>query len=222
MSTSGTNFSIEDNISPRLHLLMLTMRQPQRLMANVGRGVATALKAHFAARESEPNKRHWPKSHFWAGVARATQFVGATDTVATISIASRPFAHKVTGGTIQPGAGRKYLAIPLRAAWYGVTPREFPRNTFRHAVINGKHFLVERPKTVQSAEIPKDAPAAVKRAMRAARKASKGAAKGETSFAYILKQSVTHAPDARALPPPAVINAVIEARVKQHFDRVTK
>ena len=121
--------TVQDLVTPHLRSLLAGLSPEQRraLLGRLGQQLANDLKAHFAARESEGNQRGWPSSHFWAREVREQTALREYDeSSATVGIASAKFAHKVTGGTIRPGPGRKALAIPLRPEVAGKLPRSNP------------------------------------------------------------------------------------------------
>ena len=118
---------IADGITPQLESLSARMRRPRALMAALGKELEVQLRAHFAAKEKQGNKKKWPDRHFWAGVRSATALTDVTDNSATVTIASPAFAHKITGGPINAPPG-KALAIPLTPEAYSVDrARLFPR-----------------------------------------------------------------------------------------------
>jgi hypothetical protein len=117
--------TIEDLATPRIKLILAALSPAQRkgMMQRLGKELERQLKAHFLMREQEPNKHGWPRQHFWARVRDATALREVTSERATVGVASAPFRFKIRGGTIRPGPGRRMLAIPMRAAAYGVLPR---------------------------------------------------------------------------------------------------
>lgn len=113
--------SIEDAATPSLRALAAAMADRKPLHAALGKRAETDLRAHFAAREREPNRRNWPKQHLWARIRTATAMVSADSSGATVAIAHPAMAQKVYGGTITPKEG-KYLTLPAIAAAYGRSP----------------------------------------------------------------------------------------------------
>lgn len=102
---------IHDLATPELQRISAQVRRPQLLMQACGRRVANDLKKHFRSRDAEGNSKGWVRSHWWRREPlQATSLTEATATGATVSIASREFAHRLRGGRIQ---GHPYLAIPL-------------------------------------------------------------------------------------------------------------
>jgi len=100
----------------------LTGARRRDLLTFVANRANRRLKRHFLERDSGDSKRRrrgWPQRHFWATVERATQIANITEDIATITVASAPFAFKVKGGTITPKRSR-HLALPLRGEAYGI------------------------------------------------------------------------------------------------------
>ncbi|MDR3229468.1 MAG: hypothetical protein LBT53_08695 [Puniceicoccales bacterium] len=106
-------FTVQNLATPRLQKLIGKLQKRQPLLSKLGKATEIELRRWFAQRNQEPNANGWPKGHFWARIRRATAFVGADNNTAVVSIADPAFAHKLTGGTIRPRAGRKNIAIPL-------------------------------------------------------------------------------------------------------------
>lgn len=87
-----------------------------RRMQALGKRLEVELHAHFDRLNSRGNRRGWTRSNFWTRVVKkATSFVRADSSSATVSIASREFIHKLKGGVVRAKAGRA-LAIPLTNA----------------------------------------------------------------------------------------------------------
>lgn len=137
----------------------------------VGMGFARTLQRHFKTLDKRPNKRGWRRLGFWGGIARATSFLSANESGATVSISGvegSMFAAKVFGARITPKGGKKFLAIPAIESRYGVMPSTLPQGELqfrrtRKGGILGKisadgamtvHYWL-----VRSANIPRDAAA---------------------------------------------------------------
>lgn len=122
---SKLTLQINTHPDPRdtLGRIAATVAGPRRraLMATLGKTFEGHLHDHFQAKNTQPNKRGWPKQHFWARIRRATSYVGAKETRATITIADPAFAARLHGATIRPRNSR-YLAIPLRPQANGIKP----------------------------------------------------------------------------------------------------
>jgi hypothetical protein len=163
------------------------LRNPRLLLQEVGKAVANHLKDHFQARNAEGNRRGWARSNFWNTIRDATAYTGATDTKATVTIASVEFLHKLRGGTIRPGSGRRYLAIPLTSdAKAAGSPREW-----------------DNPGELVAIRLP--------RGLYLFRK------QGDRMRAYYkLVKSVTHRPDPKALPPTAELQATVDQAVRNY------
>lgn len=153
----------------------------QPLMQAAGEGVETELHKHFDSRDAEGNKNNWPRSHFWLRMVKdVTHFQGATNTEATVSIASRAFLQKLHGGEIR--AEGKKLAIPLTAeAKAKGSPREWDERADLFCIsVHGNAFLVR-----------------------------KRAGEKKLDFLFVLKDSVHQDPDPKAMPAEGVLEEAI-------------
>lgn len=165
------------------------LAKPRRILAAAAQAVAKTLKRHFLARETEPNAFGWRKRHFWKREGfdnTAVDTASITDERATVLVSSRAIAHKLKGGTIRPGPGKKALAIPL-------TERAYLAGSPRLGVIPGL-FLLKRGKD---------------QFMPRAFLATKGE-DGKPQVQYLLVPSVTQRADPRTLPEPPVLQAAAQ------------
>lgn len=120
-------FKVTDTATAQLDQIRAQIAPGRRrgLMLVLGRQAQTIFRSHFRSREADsPNKKGWPRQHFWSGVAKVTALDSSqtTDSKAVVAISSPAFAAKVHGATILPTGGRRMLAIPMRAEAYGVRP----------------------------------------------------------------------------------------------------
>lgn len=95
------------------------------LMATLGREAERTLRSHFRAKEaSSPNKRGFPRQHFWNRIRSATAYdeSGTTASTARVVVDDPALLPHIYGATIRPKQA-KLLAIPARAQAYGVRPR---------------------------------------------------------------------------------------------------
>ena len=95
------------------------------LMAAMGKRAEKELRAHFLGKNSQPNKKGFPRSNFWSRRIRANTAlneIGAD--YAVVTIAAPEMAQKVFGGTITPKES-KYLALPMVAEAANRSPRLF-------------------------------------------------------------------------------------------------
>ncbi len=185
-----------DLATPKLRTILQQLEPAQRraLLARLGKELEVQLKKHFTMRDQEGNKQGFPRQHFWAREVRAkTAFREATPDNATVGIDSRPFAFKLTGGTIRPGPGRSALAIPLRPEAYGVLPRAgtIPGLFPIRSKILGKAWLVTREG-------------------------------GALRFYWRLVPWVKQNEDPKALPPVAEIQAALEKRADKEIQRIVQ
>jgi hypothetical protein len=187
------DIKVTDLATPKLKAIAAALSPAQRvaLMQRLGKELERQLKAHFLQREGEGNKQGFPRSHFWAREVRdKTALREVTADRAVVGIASAPFRFKVTGGTIRPGGDRRLLAIPLRAAAYGMLPRagKIPGLFFKK-MAGGKMYLAARDgQTLR--------------------------------VYWRLVPSVTQPADPRALPPIAALQAALEQRAEIEVQRV--
>jgi hypothetical protein len=122
---NSTTITVKDTATPMLDNLSSQLANARPLFARLGKFAEGYLRAHFATRESQPNKRGWPKQHIWARIRSATALREVSDNDAVVSIASPEFAHKLDPqNPVTPKRG-KMLAIPLTAEAYAAgSPRE--------------------------------------------------------------------------------------------------
>ena len=185
-----------DLATPKLKSMLLQLQPTQRrsLLVRLGKELEVQLKKYFAQRDQEGNKRGFPSQHFWARQVRAkTAFREATADKATVGIDSPPFRMKLTGGTIRPGPGRRFLAIPVRPEAYGVLPRAgtIPGLFPIRSKILGKAWLATQEG-------------------------------GALRFYWRLVPSVHQNPDPRALPPVAELRAALEQRADKEIARIVQ
>lgn len=101
------------------------LRGSRGMMAARGKRLERELRAHFLKKDREPNKKGWPKSHFWnRRIRTSTVLTSVTPSTAEVSIADPAIAQKIHGGTIRPKQA-KYLSLPAAAEAQGRSPRLF-------------------------------------------------------------------------------------------------
>lgn len=109
----SAEITVTDLATPELRRIARIVARPRLLLQACGKRVEGVLHKHFLRRDAEGNAKGWVRSHFWnREVKRSTAYQGATDSEATVSIASRQFAQRLYGGTIRAKGGR-FLALPL-------------------------------------------------------------------------------------------------------------
>jgi len=173
---SQIEIDISDSITPELKHIEQRLDNRRDLHVTIGQRVAVLCRRHFLKRNSEGNRRNWPRSNFWLRFQDTIQT--ADDRQATVSIPDEQGAlrHKIKGGTITPKRS-KFLAIPLAPE----AKKAGADTTFRQAfpdafVLQGK-----------------------RRAFLAQPGINKGS-RGSIRILAVLVRSVTHAADPRALP----------------------
>lgn len=105
------------------------LENPRGLNAALGARLQDELKDYFFTRNSQPNKRNWPKQNWWARVADATQLTEVSDEGATVTVASREgFYIRLHGGVIQAREAGA-LTIPAIPEAYGKSAAEFEQSS---------------------------------------------------------------------------------------------
>lgn len=102
---------------------MLDQVSGRRGHAVMGQAVRVLVRDHLRSKEAQPNKRGWPKTHFYARARERVTFA-ATETQCTVSIAMEGMRQRYHGGRIAP-VNRKALTIPLVPEAYGKMAGEF-------------------------------------------------------------------------------------------------
>lgn len=117
------------------------------LHEKLGARLELELKAHFARRNSEPNKQGWFKSNWWAGVATATSMTAATAKGATVAIAhDEGFAYHLRGGTIR-ARERSAMTIPKVESAKGLRVKEWEeKNSGRYESSGDEGRVIFRPR----------------------------------------------------------------------------
>jgi len=176
------------------------------LNAALGKRAEVELRAHFTDREQGPSKassRGWPKQHFWAQIAQATTLTEVNDDGATVTINDPRFAQKVYGGTIKPGAGKKYLTIPAIAQAYGRSAQiiEGLKPIIRMIAGERRAVALGKGETVIS------------------KKGNPRLKPGTETIWYWLVKSVTQEPDPQALPPMDHLKEKLQDEAKEYLAR---
>lgn len=171
-----------------------------RLNTQIGRGVANLFQGHFISLDARrANSLGGKRTHFYGDAAEATSSSG-TDAEAIVTVAQQGIRQRLLGGTIRPGAGKKYLTIPARAEAYGKRAREFKDLRFVK-LKNGRGMLVAGELTGATGKISK---------------------KGELQFRagseegvvmYWLVPSVAQKADRGVLPSDEAIRASVEKTI---------
>lgn len=112
-----------------------------------GEAVANRIRFRFQELEAtRPNKKNWPRQHFWADAYKSVQNPSRRAGAVTISINHLGVALRLFGGDTEPVTA-KWLTIPATADAYGMRAREFGTLSFGFAVNEYGHFqaaLIER------------------------------------------------------------------------------
>ena len=120
---------VTDNVTPAVRKLIDLQGAKAYKVASVAMG--EAVRSHFVARDLVPNKRGWPKTHFYDRARKQTHFA-STASEASVSVSLVGFATHFLGKpeVIKPVNG-KYLTLPAIPQAYGRRAREFSDLVFR-------------------------------------------------------------------------------------------
>lgn len=121
----GQIFQQYDGLTPDIRRLANVATSTRGLMYRMGKAIEGEHRAHFRLRDQQPNKRGFPKRHFWRSIQQATALSSFTERSAVVTIADPRLLHKITGGTLTAKRARM-LAIPVSPRAYKVgSPRIF-------------------------------------------------------------------------------------------------
>lgn len=182
--------------------------QPAQLNPIVGRAARNVYREHlFGLNRQRANRLGGPRTNFYAGAARATQFRVVGDGV-IVSINQVGIGLRYFGGTIKPVTA-KYLTIPARAEAHGKRASEFPDLEILFGR-NGPYALARRVSTLISLRR--------NRGTSAITVGNRGVRGGEVLF-WLVK-SVTQQPDPAVLPYPELVAARAVAAVDDYAQRL--
>lgn len=201
--------NVRDSASPTIAALIESLENRTPLHAAMGKRAEIEYRDWFETRENEPNKKGWPKQHFWARIRTATAYRSADEAGAVVGIADPALAQKIHGGTITPKEGT-YLTIPAIAEAYGHSARSFDFLQFRRFK-SGAAALVETDRTLlKFGRKRKDG----------TRNLSDEGRSQRGRVWYWLARSVTQAADPRASPEEAAMQTALLDEVGMFFERI--
>lgn len=178
------------------------------LNVKLGDRAVEVLQAHFALRNSEPNKTGFAKQGFWDRIAASTLLGRVDARMARINVTEPAINQKIYGGTITPKHG-KYLALPAIAEAYGHSPLDFNFLTWRPGRTGGA--LVEAERThIKVGRQKKDGTRSVK---------NKGEGWGGRVWYWLVK-SVTQDADPNALPTEAEMQDALLDEAGEFLERM--
>jgi hypothetical protein len=189
-------------------------RRPVVLMQTVGKEVAVALQRHFKERDGEGNRHGWPSRHFWKRVADKTSHQNATADGVTVTVASAPFVHKLTGGRIvakEAGA----LAIPLTAEAYAKQGQGTLRESFPGLFV----LQTKKGAWLVRSSLENRGQSRATRVKGQRRERASGVQRERLEFLFRLVKSVDQPADPRALPPEGTIPAAIDRAIAGYAQR---
>ena len=153
------------------------MTDKPALHARIAKGAVPVVRNHLLDRDAKAKRKPgWPRSGYWGHASESVDGTGDAD-AATITVRKEGVGLHLRGGTVKSKRPGGKLAIPLRAEFAGVNPREaFPGREGAFVLSSGgrgprgKAFLAVRDG----------------KALR---------------LCYLLLESVTLKPDPTVLPP---------------------
>lgn len=116
---------ITDKATPALRALLLQL-SGRRGHAILGQSIRILVREHLRAKEAQPNKQGWPKTHYYSRARERVTFEASEDD-ATVTVAIEGFRQRYHGGRITP-VNRRALTIPAAPEAYGKVAGEFGGN----------------------------------------------------------------------------------------------
>lgn len=102
--------------------------RPRPVLQAAARDISRTLQRHFRDRNRTPNRLGGTRTHWWAGVARATAVASVTDQQAVVSISEPGIGLHYLGGVVQAKEAR-YLTIPIHPMAHGKRARQVELET---------------------------------------------------------------------------------------------
>lgn len=120
------NVNVQDQA---IQELLGLLEDPTPALLSAGNGVRALLQDHyFQKNEDEPNRQGFPRSNWWADVARSVEPPTVEGRAVKIAITQSGLRQKIEGGRIR-AKRHKNLAIPVHPDAYGLLVRSFQRET---------------------------------------------------------------------------------------------
>lgn len=203
----GISIDIRDTVRPAMARLNGALR-PEQLNPVIGRAAVNVYRGHLLQlNRTRPNKLGGKRTNFYAQAGRGTNFVVEADGI-TVSIPSVGIAQRFYGGVIRPKAS-KFLTIPVHPAAHGKRAREMDLEVIFG---EGGRPIALATKSTRAVQITQN------RRGEAVRKSI--GRRGEIMF--LLKKSVTQAPDPTVLPRTDEVAAAAIIAVNDSVDRAIK
>lgn len=172
---------------------------PERLNPIVGRSARNTYREHlFGLNGQKANRLGGPRTNFYTGAGRATQFRVEGDHV-IVSINQVGIAQRYFGGTIKPKT-KKFLTIPARAEAHGHRASEFDLVVLFNR--SGPYALAKRRQARSSRGF-----------------IGPGIGRGAEVMFWLVK-SVTQQPDPTVLPYPELVGAQAARAVDKYATRL--
>jgi hypothetical protein len=119
----GIKIDVSDQAAPVIRAVAKAI-QPEQINPIVGRAGTKIIREHlFGLNQSRPNKLGGPRTNFYTGAGRGTNFE-VTPSGVLISVVQVGIAQRYYGGRITPKR-TKYLTIPVAPEAHGKRASEF-------------------------------------------------------------------------------------------------
>lgn len=188
---------IVDNTSEALTKLSRALKNTEGLNKVTSNAVAKEVRSVFLGISGiQKNKFSRPPT-FWKRMINSVRPVFSAS--AALVEMNRAIALRYFGGIVRPTGGRKYLTIPVNAAAYGRSAKDFPGMfVVRYAGDgkNGRAFLAIQEKKGEGVGPGK---------------------KDKLTLMYLLKSSTTHKADKSVLPTEERIKQVMSDSISEYL-----
>lgn len=196
-----------------------------RMRSAAAQSVRNTLVDHFRLRQSEGNARGWQSKGFWDGargdsVTKNIRRPVVEGDATLIEIASPALAHKLTGGTVKPTGGRRYLAIPeTESAYLADSVRSYlgGRLAFVYGLYDDGSW---RPALAATQNYIKRISRGKNAGKERIVKRNESGTSGIGAVQFWLVRSVTHKEDPRALPETSELESAAVASAAEELSLI--
>lgn len=185
----------KDELGPLVQGLPAMIRG-DGLKRAMGRGVANAIRMHFAGlNQTRPNKMGWRRQNYWAQAARSVSQPKLVKDGLVVSINQPGIGARYLGPTTIRPVAAKTLAIPAQEEAYGTRPRDARwAGLLAFKMVGGRHMALVATENFMRV-VTKG-----KRAGQRVRAAAEKATAGAFEVVFWLRRKVTIQQDKSVLP----------------------
>lgn len=209
-------FNITETVTPAARQL-LEGASGAKLIGAAARGAAQETRDFYAKLEqTRPNKRGFPRQHFWAAVRRSVNNpIVVNPQFATVGVTHPNLLQRVKGGYLRPGPGKKYLTLPEAPEAYGRRAREF--HNLRFGFAENKYGNLAPALVEDSAQRVSFG----RRRKDGTRKVTPGEEVGGKAFFFLVRK-VYQPPDPAAFPTDAQLLAAATKGGNEYAQALTE